>query len=267
MWKRTSPVHWKLATGLLTATLLATVSACSQPTVEETDATLTPQTEAPVADISDEQITEAIQRKLRGAQGTDAENINVETEQGYVTLSGTVANIGVKDRTEAIAETIEGVIAVANEVEVQAAELEDPIITAQVLEALVRNPATERLEISVETNDGTVRLIGESDSWQEKQLATQVAKTVEGVQNVNNQIIVELDEPRSEAEIREEVQQALLWNSIVSQDNIDVAVSDNTVNLSGVVGSAYEKRIAIEEAYVLGVAEVDASSLEVEPAL
>lgn len=46
---------------------------------------------------------------------------------------------------------------------------------------------------------------------------------------------------------------------------IDVSVSEDTVKLSGSVGSTPEKRLAIQKAHVTGVADVEAGQLDAHP--
>ncbi len=52
-----------------------------------------------------------------------SDNIDVETEEGIVTLSGEVTNILGKQRTEEIASMVKGVNGVINTVQVQAPNL------------------------------------------------------------------------------------------------------------------------------------------------
>ena len=66
--------------------------------------------------------------------------------------------------------------------------VDDSVITGQVKAALVADPTTKAHQISVETFQGVVQLSGFVDSSEARSRATQVAKQVEGVKNVKNDL-------------------------------------------------------------------------------
>jgi osmotically-inducible protein OsmY len=72
---------------------------------------------------------------------------------------------------------------------------------------------------------------------------------------------------RPDSEIRREVEQRLYWDSLVGDDLIDVAVNDGRVFLSGITGSAAEKRRAVIDAWISGVQSIDSSGLDVAAAV
>jgi len=66
--------------------------------------------------------------------------------------------------------------------------VDDSVITGKVKAALVADPTTKAHQISVETFEGVVQLSGFVDSSEARSRATQVAKEVEGVKNVKNDL-------------------------------------------------------------------------------
>lgn len=66
--------------------------------------------------------------------------------------------------------------------------VDDSVITGKVKAALVADPTTKAHQISVETFQGVVQLSGFVDSSEARSRATQVAKQVEGVKNVKNDL-------------------------------------------------------------------------------
>jgi osmotically-inducible protein OsmY len=66
--------------------------------------------------------------------------------------------------------------------------VDDSVITGKVKAALVADPTTKAHQISVETFQGVVQLSGFVDSSEARSRATQVAKEVEGVKNVKNDL-------------------------------------------------------------------------------
>lgn len=219
--------------------------------------------EAPV-EYKDSQITEAVSADLFIARGVNDEAIEVETENGIVTLRGTVESILSKERAARIAQSVKGVRSVINAIIVMT-DISDEQVSKNVKMALNEDPATEDFEVTTTVQDNTVTLSGVVDSWQEKQLAATVVKGVDGVQEVVNNITVNYEADRTDAEIKENVKYALKWDARISDMLINVSVNDDVVTLTGSVGSAYEKQLASNVAHTAGVKKVDASQLKVEP--
>ena len=216
-------------------------------------------------EVTDLAITDAIEDELSLDTAVRSGRIDVETNDGIVTLEGVVDNILEKDRAAQIAKTVKGVRAVVNGIDVVPSTLlSDDELRKDIKNALRMDPATESYEIDVSVDDNRVTLTGNVDSWQEKQLAEKVAKGVSGVSAVENQIRVDYDTTRPDPEIKEEIERALRWDTLVDDFLVDVEVQDGKVRLSGTVGSASEKTEAVFDSWVTGVSSVDASELEVK---
>ncbi|MDQ3260797.1 MAG: BON domain-containing protein [Pseudomonadota bacterium] len=69
--------------------------------------------------------------------------------------------------------------------------IDDTAITAKVKSALLADDEVKGLAINVETSAGTVQLAGSAKSDAERQKAEQLAKSVEGVTAVQNNIAVQ----------------------------------------------------------------------------
>jgi len=70
------------------------------------------------------------------------------------------------------------------------AYIDDSAITAKVKAAFVDSKAVDASSISVETLNGTVMLSGFAKSETERSTAGKIAKGVEGVKAVKNQLVV-----------------------------------------------------------------------------
>ena len=70
------------------------------------------------------------------------------------------------------------------------AQIDDGVITTKVKSALLADATVKGLDINVDTNQGTVRLSGAVDSQAQVDMATQIAKSVEGVQDVQSELTV-----------------------------------------------------------------------------
>lgn len=223
------------------------------------------QVEASKHQLNDVSITDAVQGELLWDPGVQSSWIDVKTERGVVSLSGTVDNILAKERAARIAGAVKGVRSVVNQIRVVPPVLRsDMEIRNDVKDALVIDPATEAYEIGVAAQGNIVTLTGSVDSWQERRLVEKVTKGVKGVIAVDNKIDVDYKTTRLDPEIEHEIEQALRWNPLVDHVLIDVDVGHGKVRLSGTVGSASEKTEALIDAWVTGVRSVDASGLEVK---
>jgi len=219
----------------------------------------------PQEQLDDADIADAIENECRFDHSINVNNIDVEVINGIAELTGTVNNLKSKERATRIAELVKGVRSVSNRIEVNPPKnLSDAEIKDRVFQALLQDPATDSYEIGVAVNDNVVTLTGRVDSYQEKMLSENVAKSVSGVVGMKNQIDIDYSTDRSDHEIREDILQALKWNILVDDGLINVEVNDGHVNLSGIVGSAAEKSNAFFTSWVNGVKSVNSSDMEVQ---
>ncbi len=216
------------------------------------------------AQMSDADITLVVQERLASDAATGGHKIEVITDDGVVALSGMVDNILAKERAARLAETIRGVRSVVNNISVWTPERSDAQIRADVMMALATNPATGPWGIEMDVADGVIALRGGVNSWYEKQLAQKVAGSVSGVKDVVNEITVDYEQDRPDSEIAAEIRERLRWDVLVDDELIDISVVDGMVALSGIVGSAAEKRYAVSDAWVANVGDVKADDLKVE---
>lgn len=130
--------------------------------------------------------------------------IDTDAESGIVTLTGTVESDIDRDLAGAIAEGVEGVSKVNNELEVDMKKAStqnrhshspnwftDATTTAAVKTRLLANGSIDALAIDVDTEDAVVTLSGRVRSDAEKDLATQVAKNSANVAEVRNLLVVD----------------------------------------------------------------------------
>ena len=215
--------------------------------------------------LSDQAISDQVEDELLFDAAVLSANIDVETIDGIVTLTGSVNNILAKERSARLAQAVKGVRAVVNRVEVTpSTERTDEEIANDIEAAWLNDPATESYEASVSVNDGVATVTGTVDSWLEKQLVATVAKGVRGVTDVKNQVMMRLAPERPDSEIQREIEQALRWNTYLDfATAVDVQVDDGVVTLSGTVGSVGEQNTAIQLAWVNGVKDVDSDHLQI----
>lgn len=137
-------------------------------------------------------------------------NIDVETQNGVVTLSGAVASDAERRQAVALARTTEGVRNVTDRLKVDASAVvssdapatavplapvpdlkrPDPWITMKVQAQFFLDPQVKGHEINVDTTRGVVLLKGSVATAEQKQQAEQIARDTEGVTRVVNQLTV-----------------------------------------------------------------------------
>jgi len=215
-------------------------------------------------DLSDRDITLAVETELALEEGVPAHQIDVSTANGVVTLSGKTSSYLAKLEAEDEAEAVRGVLAVVNQIEVDPVGRSDAEIAADVISALATDPATEALDIDVDVEAGVVTLSGEVDSWAERTLAEEASEQVAGVVAVENDLTYEIVAGRTDQEIREEIRTRLRRDASIDAALVGVAVENGEVTLSGSVGSAAEKTEAGTEAWLVPGVEVVNNNLDVE---
>jgi hyperosmotically inducible periplasmic protein len=141
--------------------------------------------------------------------------------------------------------------------------LDDAVVTTRVKAALIKEPSTKARSIDVETFRGIVQLNGFVESSTEKNSATRVARGVDGVKEVRNNLSVRT-EPGSagavvdDATLTGKVKAALIDSPDTKAHQINVETRGGVVQLSGFVNNAASKSAAARIARdVSGVRSVD----------
>jgi hyperosmotically inducible protein len=148
---------------------------------------------------TDAGITGLVKTKLAADSKVSASEINVDTADGVVTLTGNVDSQEAKDEAVKLAKETSGVRDVKDMIAVrtgsQSAEapnpnrtigehIDDAGITLRVKSRLLDDPVVKGMKIDVDTRDGVVFLTGSVTSDAEKKQAIELARTTEGVKDV-----------------------------------------------------------------------------------
>jgi osmotically-inducible protein OsmY len=120
------------------------------------------------------------------------------------------------------------------------------------------------MPIHATVKGGVVTITGSAQSRQEQQLAERIADGVRGVRLTQNELTRRADAKRDDGTVSNDVKSRLAWDVLVEHDPITATVKDAQVTLAGTVGSAAEKSRAVSDAWVDGVAKVDATALDVK---
>jgi osmotically-inducible protein OsmY len=128
-------------------------------------------------EINDRSISDAVEDQLLLDHAVWNDWIDMSTDDGIVTLSGSVDNILAKERAVRIAEKVKGVRAVIDLMEVNPPmRRTDSEIQTDVEQALNGDSGTGSYDIGVRVKDNIVTLIGTVDSWLARRFCASVAK-------------------------------------------------------------------------------------------
>ena len=147
-------------------------------------------------DIDDATITTKVKSALLADADVKGFDIKVETRKGEVQLSGFVDNQSQIDRAITITRGVEGVKNVDNKMSLKTTDttvgekIDDGIITTKVKAELIAEPGLNSTDISTVTRDGVVQLSGFVDNQAQIDRAGEIARGVEGVKSVVNELSI-----------------------------------------------------------------------------
>lgn len=139
--------------------------------------------------------------------------------------------------------------------------VDDAALLTSVKSALVADSASTAADVNVDVYRGDVKLSGFVDNANDKARAAEVARGVEGVKSVKNDIAIgessTVGEVIDDSILTAKVKTALIADSDTKAHQINVETKDGVVQLSGFVDSASAKTAATSVARsVTGVKDV-----------
>jgi osmotically-inducible protein OsmY len=232
-------------------------------------------------------------------QGDD---IKINSKDGAVTLTGTVAEETRKSLAQETVASIPGVKSVDNKLEVKDADpavYSNAWLITKVKAALLFNRNVSAVKTEVLAEDGIVTLRGEAISKAQKDLATEYAKDIEGVRDVKNEMTVVTPATRpdekmmgkkmdttmkpgektmgqkmgdavddtveyiDDASITAMVKTTLMYHRSTSALNTTVKTQEGVVNLSGKAANAAEKDLATKLASDVRGVKIVVNNMEI----
>jgi hyperosmotically inducible periplasmic protein len=151
-------------------------------------------------DARDAALTERVKTALASDRALAAREIEVETRDGVVQLSGFVNSEDQRTAALMRARSVQGVQEVRNDLSLRNdtrsthRPVADTVIAAKVRDSLKGAELSSDSDVNVEVSKGVVQLSGFVSTPQEKARAGDLASAVEGVRDVENQIAL-TDEP------------------------------------------------------------------------
>jgi osmotically-inducible protein OsmY len=208
--------------------------------------------------MTDDEIETAVENAFAYDPRVSLFDIIVSVDSNVVTLMGTVNNLKAKMAAEDDAENTVGVYRVKNHIKVRPETIPaGRDLEARVLKALARDPYVEIFDVEVEALDGKVSLSGNVHTSFEKQHASDIARKVKGVIEIDNMLEYQHAwAPKSDIEIEQDVADKLYWDPFINSERVEVKVDEGVVTLEGKVRSWLEYTEAEKKAYQAGAKDV-----------
>jgi osmotically-inducible protein OsmY len=196
----------------------------------------------------------------------DPTDIAVSVKDGVVTLVGFVRRYIDKYEAEWAAKRVQGVVGIANDIEVrlpEADERPDPEIARDAVASIKLQLPDAWENITVIVRDAWVMLQGHVEWQYQREAAERAVRPIKGVKGITNLIRLEPTVPPSE--VRRKIEEAFKRNAVFDARSITVEVVGNEVILRGTVRSWSEYAEAERAAWAApGVVKVT-NELVVEP--
>lgn len=214
-------------------------------------------TSGPVyASKTDERIESSARKSYVFKTYLKDDDIKIQSEDGAVTLTGTVSEESHKSLAKETVAGLPGVKSVDNRLEVKGsppAANSDAWLSAKVRLTLLLHRNVSGSNTEVDAKDGMVTLRGEAASQAQKELTTEYAKDVEGVKDVKNEMTVRtasktgkktpqtMGEQIDDASITAQVKMSLLSHRSTSALRTTVTTKRGVVTVGGKARNAAEK--------------------------
>jgi osmotically-inducible protein OsmY len=146
--------------------------------------------------VADSAITARVKSRLAADTDAGALKIDVDTNGGVVTLTGTVPSQSEKTQAEQIAGNTEGVARVINNITVAPNNTGENGAGVTADDLLIRSRIRARYVsegiagANITVKGGMVTLEGDVESSRDKIRAESIARATSGVKNVNNLLVV-----------------------------------------------------------------------------
>lgn len=199
---------------------------------------------------TDSQLQRDVLDELSWEPEVEHAHIGVAANQGVIALTGHVPSYLQKITAERAAKRVNGVKAVAEEIEVHFAfdpKTSDDEIAARIVQLFKWDISVPDDRIQVVVSKGLVTLTGEVDWNFQKVAAKAAAARIGGVKSVYNAITVRARV--SAGDVRDRIMSAIKRSSALDAASINVSVEGGTVKLSGNARGWNERRIAENAAW------------------
>lgn len=209
--------------------------------------------------IADTKIASAVKKFLMNDGTLDFKGVSVNVKDGVATLTGSADNLIAKGRALRLAEIVEGVTSVADQIVLKTAGGRDRKIFVSIDRVLELYPMLKPKEVDVGLLKGKAYLSGVVPSYGDVLLSEKLVSGVRGVSEVDNRMNVS-----GKFSGKSVIAKLIKMDPLLYGASIEIEASGGDVTLKGVVGSAAEKSLAIYYSKLAGAKSVNADALEVK---
>ena len=200
---------------------------------------------------TDSQLQSDVLHELNWRPSVNAAHIGVTANNGVVTLSGQVHHYTQKMNAEETAKRVSGVVALANDIEVEApgsTKHSDQDIAEAALAAIKWDFEVPKDKLTLTVKKGWVTLEGVVDWQYQKEAAARCVRYLLGVIAVTNLITIKPNV--TWIDVKGKIENAFLRVIKARPEHITVNTHDDgTVMLSGAVASWSEREMAVAAAW------------------
>ena len=181
-----------------------------------------------------------------------SDRVTVKSNDGIVTLTGTVQDKSDRALAEDTVDNLPGVVSVDNQIVVKSEypEHSDEWIALKIRGQLLVKANVSATSTTVEVKDGVVTLTGTVQNIAQKDLTGVYAKDIDNVKDVRNELVVVPASPGDtvaevidDASITSQVKFALLSHHSTSAISTKVTTENSVVSISGIAATDAEKSL------------------------
>lgn len=199
---------------------------------------------------TDSELQKDVVAELEWEPSVNAAAIGVEVKDGIVTLAGHVDSYAEKFAAEKAAKRVDGVRAIAVELDVRlvvSSERYDADIARSAINALEWSTLVPNSSVDVMVEDGWVTLTG-AVTWAFQRSAANIAvRHLMGVKGVTDGIKIK---PKvSSSDLKADIQAALNRRARNEGSDITISINDHDVTLAGTAKTWAERELVSETAW------------------
>ena len=208
---------------------------------------------------TDLELTRDVIAELNWSPSLRSEEIGVAAKDGVVTISGDVSSYAKKVQAERLVETVNGVKAVAVDLNVKLPTSfihTDTEIAHAALDAIKWDVEVPDDKIQLRVENGNVILEGNVEWQYQRAAAARAVRYLAGVKSVTN--LIGITPKLSAYDVSKSIKEAFKRSAEIDSNMISVESHDGKVILKGMVRSWAERRDAEKAAWSApGVMQVD----------